>query len=299
MSDNCSFFSFLSPVWHALNFSHGTKCAGAAAASGNNSACGVGVAFNANIGGIRILDGPITDLLEARALLFKAKEIDIKSASWGPKDDGSHMEYPGLFVNHALEESVYKGRNGLGTIFIWASGNGGANDDDCSCDGYVSNWNVISIGSVNYNGLSPFFMEHCPSIMAVVYTGGSTKSNGDSNDPGIRVVSSDVDGKCTTSFQGTSAAAPLAAGAVALLLEANSNLTYRDVMYLIARTSRIPNIEDTSGWTVNGAGFHVNDKYGFGVIDVGQLVQEGQKWVNVNNRFSCFIEFNGNYPYVA
>ncbi len=257
--------------------------------------CGVGVAYNAYIGGIRILDGPITDLLEARALLFKTKDIDIKSASWGPKDDGAHMEYPGVFVNHALEESVRIGRNGLGTLLVWASGNGGANDDDCSCDGYVSNWNVISIGSVNYNGLSPYFMERCPSTMAVVYSGGSFKSNGDVNDPGVRVVSSDVDGKCTTSFQGTSAAAPLAAGALALLLEANPNVTYRDVMYLLARTSRIPNIEDTNDWIVNGAGYHVNEKYGFGVIDVGRLVEEGQSWENVNSRFSCFVEFHGDY----
>lgn len=63
--------------------SHGTKCAGAAAASGNNSLCGVGIAYGAYVGGIRILDGPVTDLLEARALAYKASDVDIKSASWG------------------------------------------------------------------------------------------------------------------------------------------------------------------------------------------------------------------------
>lgn len=30
-----------------------------------------------------------------------------------------------------------QGRNGRGTIFVWASGNGGANSDDCNCDGYA------------------------------------------------------------------------------------------------------------------------------------------------------------------
>ena len=64
------------------------------------------MAYDAQIGGIRILDGPITDLLEARALSFKSKEVDIKSASWGPRDDGAHMEYPGKLVNLALEEGV-------------------------------------------------------------------------------------------------------------------------------------------------------------------------------------------------
>jgi hypothetical protein len=60
---------------------HGTRCAGAAAANANNSICGVGVAYDAQIGGIRILDGPITDLLEARAISYKNREVDIKSAS--------------------------------------------------------------------------------------------------------------------------------------------------------------------------------------------------------------------------
>lgn len=85
-----------------------------------------------------------------------------------------------------------KGRNGKGTIYIWASGNGGENEDDCSCDGYVSHWNIISIGSVNHRGMKPYFMELCPSTMAVVYSGGQTSIAGDADDPGVRVIASDV-----------------------------------------------------------------------------------------------------------
>lgn len=76
----------------------------------------------------------------------------------------------------------------------------------------------------------------------------------------------------------------MAAGALALVLEANPNLTYRDVMHLIAKTARVPNIEDTSGWIVNGARYHVNEKYGFGVLDVAQMIQEAQYWQNVPPR---------------
>ena len=36
--------------WHS---SHGTRCAGEVAAVANNSVCGVGVAYDANIGGKR------------------------------------------------------------------------------------------------------------------------------------------------------------------------------------------------------------------------------------------------------
>ena len=68
----------------------------------------MGVAYDAQIAGLRILDGAITDILEARALSYKSSEVDIRSASWGPRDDGAHMEYPGKFVNIALEEGVTK-----------------------------------------------------------------------------------------------------------------------------------------------------------------------------------------------
>lgn len=61
--------------------SHGTRCAGAAVANANNSVCGVGVAYDAQIAAIKILDGPITDLLEARALSYKSDQVHIRSAS--------------------------------------------------------------------------------------------------------------------------------------------------------------------------------------------------------------------------
>ncbi len=81
-------------------FSHGTRCAGASSGKANNGMCGVGVAYNSNIAGkkkifnnsmiifrfqlgIRLLDGRITTLLEARALTLFAVNVSIKSASWG------------------------------------------------------------------------------------------------------------------------------------------------------------------------------------------------------------------------
>lgn len=179
---------------------------------------------------------------------------------------------------------------------MWASGNGGANGDDCSCDGYVSHWNIISIGSINHHGVSPYFMELCPSTMAVVYSGGQSRIAGDMDDPGVRVVASDVRGKCTTTFQGTSSAAPLAAGALALVLEANPELSYRDVMHLIAKTSRVPNIEDRDGWIINGANYHVNEKYGFGVLDVAQMLEAAQGWQNVPPRELCTVQYDGDLP---
>jgi subtilisin family serine protease len=184
-----------------------------------------------------------------------------------------------------------KGRQGKGTVFVWASGNGGASGDDCGADGYVSHQYVISIGSLNHLGKTTYFDEFCPSTMAVAYTGGRHARSMSEESLSIGVCAADVDGKCTTNFFGTSAAAPVAAGALALVLEANPELGYRDVMYIIAETARIPSLDETDGWIINGAGYHVNDKFGFGVLDVGQMTALAQKWTNVQARYECYHEF--------
>jgi len=58
---------------------HGTRCAGEVAAVANNNICGVGIAFNASIGGVRMLDGVVNDAVEARALSLNPDHIDIYS----------------------------------------------------------------------------------------------------------------------------------------------------------------------------------------------------------------------------
>lgn len=72
----------------------------------NNQKCGVGVAFNAKIGGLRMLDGKITDRIEAEALKFNIDHIDIFSASWGPNDDGKTVEGPGRLAERAILDGI-------------------------------------------------------------------------------------------------------------------------------------------------------------------------------------------------
>jgi len=63
---------------------HGTYCAAVIAAEANNSRCGVGVAFNARVGGIRLLiKKRVLDAAEANALNHRLDRVDIYSASWG------------------------------------------------------------------------------------------------------------------------------------------------------------------------------------------------------------------------
>ncbi len=95
---------------------------------------------------------------------------------------------------------------------MWASGNGGSKGDCCSCDGYASSIFTLSIGSASESGTFPWYGEKCPSTMAVTYSSGAYTDQ--------KIATTDLMNQCTTSHTGTSASAPLAAGIIALVLEA-------------------------------------------------------------------------------
>jgi hypothetical protein len=259
---------------------HGTRCAGEVAAAANNSICSVGVAFNAGIGGIRMLDGDVTDSVEARSLSFNRDHIDIYSASWGPDDNGEVVDGPGVLARQAFVEGATLGRKGLGSIFVWASGNGGRFGDSCSCDGYANSIYTLSISSTSENSEKPWYLEECTSTLATTY------SSGDERMHEREVVTTDLRHQCTTKHTGTSAAAPIAAGIIALALEANSKLTWRDVMYLVVLTSR-PKAIKSNNYIVNKRGFLVSSRYGFGLMDAGRMVDMAKKWQNVPILRSC------------
>ncbi|KAJ8884510.1 hypothetical protein PR048_016367 [Dryococelus australis] len=86
--------------------SHGTRCAGEIAMAANNGKCGVGVAFNSRIGGVRLLDGLVNDRAEGSALGFAHDKVDVYSASWGPVDDGMTVEGPGRLAAEAIQRGI-------------------------------------------------------------------------------------------------------------------------------------------------------------------------------------------------
>ncbi|KAM3873590.1 neuroendocrine convertase 1-like [Diretmus argenteus] len=262
---------------------HGTRCAGEVAMEANNSYCGVGIAFNARIGGIRLLDGSVTDAMEATALTFNIHFIDIYVCCWGPRDDGAEMGGPGSLTQRALRLGAHKGRGGKGSIYVWASGNGGMHSDHCGADGYVNSIYSMAIGAVTHTGKPAFFGEPCPGIMAVTLTGASAGAS-----LPLVTVSNLGDG-CVTHFAGTSSAAPIAAGILALVLEANPELTWRDVQHLVARTAKIPDPAEP-GWSVNAAGYHVHHRYGFGVLDAGLMVQQAVRFNTIAPHKTCTQE---------
>ncbi|XP_015598957.1 neuroendocrine convertase 1 [Cephus cinctus] len=261
---------------------HGTRCAGEIAMEANNHKCGVGVAFGASVGGVKLLDGVVNDRVEGEALGFRTDLVDIYTASWGPADDGRSLEAPGRLATEALERGVREGRAGKGSIYVWASGNGGSNSDDCGCDGYVGSIYTVAVGSASQMGRFPWYGERCPATLATTYSSGAYHDQ--------MIATTDLKNSCTTRHTGTSASAPLAAGIIALALEVNDNLTWRDVQHLIVWTSEYSPLRDNPGWLRNDAGFWFNPRFGFGLMNAHALVMAGFNWTRVPDKEICRIE---------
>lgn len=138
-----------------------------------NDVCGVGVAYNSKVAGIRILSAPISDADEAAALNYAYQLNDIYSCSWGPPDDGKSMDAPEGLILKAMVNGVQKGRDGKGSIFVFAAGNGGGVDDQCNFDGYTNSIFSITVGAIDRKGLHPYYSELCSAMMMVAPSSGS------------------------------------------------------------------------------------------------------------------------------
>ena len=60
----------------------------------------------------------------------------------------------------------------------------------------------------------------------------------------------------------------------------SSNLTWRDVQYLIVYTSNT-DMTNTTNSFFNGAGLLVSHHFGFGVLDGEAIVTRARHWINV------------------
>ncbi|CAI7571386.1 unnamed protein product [Penicillium glandicola] len=250
-----------------LDDKHGTRCCGEIAAA-KNDVCGVGVAYDSQISGIRILSKPIDDVDEAAAINYAYQKNDIYSCSWGPIDDGATMDAPGILIKRAMTNGVQKGRGGKGSIYVFAAGNGAAYGDNCNFDGYTNSIYSITVGAIDREGKHPTYSESCSAQLVVAYSSGS----------GDYIHTTDVgSNKCYSGHGGTSAAGPLAAGSVALALSARPDLTWRDLQYLMVETA-IPVSEDDGSWQVLPSGRKFSHDWGFGKVDTYTMVQLAKTW---------------------
>lgn len=245
---------------------HGTRCAGEVAA-GRNNACGVGVAYDSRISGVRILSGDISDADEALAVNYKMDANDIYSCSWGPPDDGQTMQEPGILIKKAMLTAVQKGRGGKGSIYVFAAGNGAASDDNCNFDGYTNSIYSVTVGAITKKNLHPYYSEACSAQLVVTYSSGS----------GDAIHTTDV-GKtvCTIGHGGTSAAGPLAAGIYALALQARPELTWRDIQWITVMTA-VP-FDQPSDWQTTVLGKQYSHQFGYGKLDAYGIVELAKTW---------------------
>ncbi|MEC8171714.1 MAG: S8 family serine peptidase, partial [Candidatus Thermoplasmatota archaeon] len=272
---------------------HGTAVAGVAAGTGNNSIGVTGAAFGANIAGHRLIACGFTDSTAADALSYDNGDIDIYSNSWGPTDDGSSLEGPGPITIAAIEDSIYNGRSGLGNIYTWAAGNGLEANDNSNYDGYASLRYAIAVSAITHYGDQSWYSEPGANILVTAHSNGGTPDYEGITTTDITGTGGYSGGDVNHDFGGTSSATPLVSGVIALILESNPDLTWRDVQNILVHSSRKNDVNDSS-WTVNGGGLNVSHKYGFGAVDAGAAVSLAENWTSsgeeANATFGPFTE---------
>ncbi len=267
---------------------HGTRCAGEVSAAKNN-VCGVGVAYDSNIAGLRILSKMISDADEAVAMNYDFQHNEIYSCSWGPPDDGKSMDAPGILIRRAMLNAVQNGRQGLGSIYVFASGNGAQNEDNCNFDGYTNSIYSITVGAIDRKGLHPYYSEKCSAGLVVTYSSGSDDA----------IHTTDVgQNSCSNSHGGTSAAAPLAAGIFALALEVRPDLSWRDMQYLAMDTA-VPVNLNTGDYQTTTIGKKFSHTFGYGKLDTYAIVEAAKTWTKVKPQawyYSPWIHVNQPIP---
>ena len=259
---------------------HGTAIAGVIGAKGNNDIGVTGVAPNASLAGLRLIAGPTDDALEAAALSYHPQDIDIYNSSWGPRDGVEWLSEPGPMTQAAIANGVQSGRGGLGNVYLWAAGNGRTSNDNINYDGYANSRYVIAVGAIDNNGKQAWYSEPGAPMLVTAYSGGNSAQITTTDLMGSSGKNGLPDLNYTNQFTGTSASSPIAAGVVALLLQVNPNLSYRDVKHILVSSARKNDPTDVD-WIVNGAGHSVNHKYGFGAIDAEGAVLLAKHWTTV------------------
>jgi uncharacterized protein (TIGR02145 family) len=257
---------------------HGTACAGIAAAIGNNGRGIAGVAFRSRILPIRIGIGSgvgnqwITyDTWLANGINWAWQHgADILSNSWSAGT-------PSTIVNSAIDNAVAKGRNGLGSLVLFSSGN------QNSGVAYPARYDkCIAVGAT-----SPCDERKSPTSCDGENWGSNYGTDLDIAAPGVIISTTDIQGIAgyssgdyISNFNGTSAACPNAAGVAALILAINPQLTQAEARSILESTSdKVGNYHYSGG---------KSQELGYGRVNAHKAVLQASagapiKYIVVNN----------------
>ena len=267
--------------------SHGTSCAGLAAAIGNNNMGVTGVAFNARLVGYNLLS-TTTGEYGADAVTKDLAENHVYTNSYGATDSTGLMYPSDAAWREAITTGITNGRGGKGAIYTWAAGNGGPTDRS-DYDGQANFQGVLAIGALNDQGQRSSYSEAGANLLVTAYGGefcsAQTTTTTDITgtvgyNDGVKTEDYVGAPNYTRCMNGTSAATPQAAGVAALMIEANPALTWRDVRAILAKTARKTD-PTNADWMTNGAGMAINDNYGYGVIDALAATTAAITWTSL------------------
>ena len=290
--------------------SHGTAVAGLIAAPRNGIGV-VGVGFGSTFTGVAIFDTTspyyVNGNTSQQAGLFAVSaslNFDVVNHSWGSQPgyaSSQTLNTPGAFwtqVTNAWKYEADNGRGGLGTIVLKAAGNEYRN---ANASGENTVRQIIDVAAVSNLDQPASYSNHGVNVL-VSGLGSEFAQNG-----GLGIVTTDRTGLAgynnraspstasdyTDDFGGTSAATPIVAGVVTLILEANPGLGWRDVQNILALSAThvgsnigatVPGTFENGVWQINGAdnwnggGLHFHTNYGYGVVNAYNAVRIAEAW---------------------
>ncbi|TKB56232.1 S8 family peptidase [Ferrimonas aestuarii] len=216
---------------------HGTHVAGTVAAVSNNNAGVAGVAYDAKIVPVRVLGkcGGYTSDIADGIIWASGGSVSGVPANANPADV-INMSLGGGGSCSSVTQSAINTARANGATVVVAAGNSNANASNytpASCDG------VITVASLGRDASRAYYSNY-GSVVDVSAPGGAMSFAGDPNG----ILSTYNSGSTTPGsdsydyLQGTSMAAPHVAGLVALLYEADSNMTPDNAESILKSTAR-------------------------------------------------------------
>lgn len=256
---------------------HATSVAGVMVAAKNGEGM-VGVAPDA-----KIISYSVDPTFKSMNALGYMSNTDIVNHSW-LLGSGFGKELPSAVTNFLLAATHYaasNGRGGLGTVIVCGAGNARERGGSAQISLLNNNRFSVQVGAINVEA----------DLSTLQFSQVSFSSPGASilvSAPGSHILSTSHVLKNHYKYvQGTSYATPTVSGIVALILEANPYLGYRDVQHILLLSARRVNGKATV-WKNNharywnGGGMHVSHDYGFGEVDALAAVRLAETWWGKN-----------------